>query len=111
MMLKKELPGTKLLLIDDLHPEDLAMLQALYSRSFESAEVHIRKILDGGSGKFMNKFYVGFNHKSIADCGSTTFFLEGVSMFTAKAVQDWPLYAGQETSTRYIDMSKQRIVD
>lgn len=110
-MLKKELPGTKLLLIDDLHPEDLAMLQALYSRSAESAEDHIQKIRDAGSGKFMNKFYVGYNHKSIADCGSTTFFLEGVSMFAAKAIQDWPLYSGQETSTRYIDMSKQRIID
>lgn len=110
-MLKHEMPGTKLMIIDDLHPEDLAMLQALYSRSAESAETHLRKIETTGSGKFMESFYIKYNHKSIADCGSTTFFLEGVSMFAAKAVQDWPLYSGQETSTRFIDMSKQRIVD
>ena len=30
-----DLPGTKLLLVDDLAPEDLAMLHALYSRSAE----------------------------------------------------------------------------
>jgi thymidylate synthase ThyX len=110
-MLKAELPGTKLLIIDDLAPEDLAMLQALYSRSAESAETHLEKVRQAGSGKFMSKFYIGYNHKSIADCGTTTMFIEGVSMLAAKAVQDWPLYSGQETSTRFIDMSKQRIVD
>src|SRR5271170_5042653 len=90
--------GTKLLLIDDLAPEDLAMLQALYSRSAESAEMHLEKVRQAGSGKFMSKFYIGYNHKSIADCGTTTFFIEGVSMLTAKAIQDWALYSGQETS-------------
>jgi len=110
-MIKTELPGTKLLLVDDLDPEDLAMLQALYSRSAESAEVHLDKVAKAGSGKFMADYYVGYNHKSIADCGSTTLFMEGVSTLAAKAVQDWPLYSGQETSTRYIDMGKQRIVD
>lgn len=32
-------------------------------------------------------------------------------MLADKAIQDWPLYAGQEVSTRYIDMSKQPIHD
>jgi thymidylate synthase ThyX len=110
-MLKRELPGTKLFIVDDLAPEDLAMLQALYSRSAESVEVHLEKVAKAGSGKFMSTYYVGYNHKSIADCGTSTMFIEGVSTLAAKAVQDWPLYSGQETSTRYIDMSKQRIVD
>jgi thymidylate synthase ThyX len=110
-MLKREIPGTKLFIIDDLQAEDLAMLQALYSRSAESVETHLEKVAKAGSGKFMGTFYVGYNHKSIADCGTTTMFIEGVSMFVAKAIQDWPLYSGQETSTRFIDMGKQRIVD
>jgi hypothetical protein len=38
-------------------------------------------------------------------------FIENVSLLAAKAIQDWPLYSGQETSTRYIDMSKQEIED
>jgi len=101
----------KLRIIDDLGPEDLAMLQALYSRSPESVDVHLDKVKSTGSGKFMEKYYVGYSHKSIADCGTTTMFIEGVSLLAAKAIQDWPLYSGQETSTRYIDMSKQRIVD
>jgi thymidylate synthase ThyX len=110
-ILKRELPGSKLFVVDGLAPEDLAMIQALYSRSAESVEVHLEKVLQTGSGKFMSRYYLGYNHKSIADCGSTTMFIEGVSMLTAKAVQDWPLYSGQETSTRFIDMSKQRIAD
>lgn len=103
--------GTKLMIVDDLNPEDAAMLQALYSRSADSAEVHLDKVKKSGSGKFMENYVVGYGHKSIADCGTTTLFIEGVSLLAAKAVQDHPLYSGQETSTRYIDMGKQKIVD
>ncbi len=73
--------------------------------------VHLEKVKKSGSGKFMESFYVGYGHESIGDCGSTTIFIENVSMFAAKAIQDWPLYSGQETSTRYIDMSKQPVED
>lgn len=97
--------------IDDVSPEDVAMLQALYSRSAESSSVHLEKVRKNGSGKFMSSHYVGYGHKSIADCGTTTLFNENVSLLAAKAIQDWPLYCGQETSTRYIDMSKRDLVD
>jgi hypothetical protein len=53
----------------------------------------------------MESYYVGYGHRSIGDCGSTTMFIEGVSMLVAKAIQDWPLYSGQETSTRAINFS------
>lgn len=98
-------------LYDEYGPEDTAMMQALYSRSPESVEYHVEKVKKTGSGRFMERFYVGYGHASIADCGSTTLFIEGISMLGAKAIQDWPLYSGQETSTRYIDMSKQPMVD
>jgi hypothetical protein len=101
----------KIFIYDHLNPEDNAMLQALYSRSAASVEEHIKKVEAVGSGKFMQSYYVGYNHKSIADCGSTTIFFEGISTLAAKAIQDWPLYSGQETSTRYIDMAKQPIID
>ena len=101
----------KVFVYDEFGPQDTAMMQALYSRSAESVEVHVKKVREGNSGKFMERFYVGYGHASIADCGSTTIFVEGVSMLVAKAIQDWPLYSGQETSSRYIDMSKQTIID
>jgi len=101
----------EIFLYDEFNPEDIAMLQALYSRSPESVTTHVDNVKSSGSGKFMEKFYVGYGHKSIADCGSTTLFIEKLSILADKAIQDWPLYNGQETSTRYVDMSKQPIID
>jgi thymidylate synthase ThyX len=96
---------------DDIHPEDCAMLQALYSRSPDSVVNHLEKVKAAGSGKFMSQFYVGYGHASIGDCGSTTIFLENYSMLAAKAIQDNPLYSGQEASTRYLDFNVQPLYD
>lgn len=101
----------KIFVYDEFGPEDTAMMQALYSRSALSVEEHVKKVKASGSGKFMERFYVGYGHASIADCGSATVFIEDVSMLVAKAVQDWSLYSGQETSSRYIDLSKREIKD
>lgn len=96
----------KIQIVDDLAPEDAAMVQALYSRSPASVNEHLKKVSEVGSGNFMDKFYVGYGHRSIGDCGTTTIFIEGVTMLVAKAIQDWPLYSGQEASTRYMDFSE-----
>lgn len=100
----------KIKIIDELDPENVAMLQGLYSRSAASVDDHLLKVQASGSAKFWDNYVVGYNHKSIADCGSTTIFIEGVSLLAAKAIQDSPLYSGQETSTRYIDMAHQPII-
>ena len=97
--------------IDDQKPEDLAMLQALYSRSPASVVTHLDKLKQVGSGKFMEQYYVGYGHASIGDCGVTTAFIEQVSILAAKAIQETPLYSGQEASTRYLDYSKQTVID
>ena len=89
------------------NPEDNAMLQALYSRSSSSVLEHTKKIEKTGSGKFMSQFYMGYGHASIADCGFVTLYFEGISMLAAKAIEDNPLFNGQECSSRYIDFSKQ----
>lgn len=92
-------------------PEAEAMLQALHSRSIGGVESHLKTLEEKGAEKFMATFYVGYGHKSIGDCGSATLFIEGVSMLAAKAIQDWPLYSGQESSTRYIDFAHQPFID
>ena len=91
--------------------EDEAMLQALHSRSTGGFLAHLKKLEKADVGKFMEQFYVGYGHGSIGDCGDLTLFIEDVSMLTAKAIQDWQLYNGQEASTRYLDFSKQRFID
>ncbi|MEK6915105.1 MAG: FAD-dependent thymidylate synthase [Nanoarchaeota archaeon] len=88
-----------------------AMLQALHSRSTGGLRSHLEVLAQKGADRFMEKFYVGYGHKSIGDCGTTTVFVEGVSILAAKAIQDSPLYSGQEASTRYIDFSNQPFID
>lgn len=92
-------------------PEDMAMIQALYSRSPQSVQVHLEKVREKGSSAFHERFYVGYGHKSIGDCGTVTIFAEDVSMLAAKAIQDTPLYNGQEASTRYLDFSTRPMIN
>src|ERR1035437_3614914 len=102
--------GGKVIVLDTgsiIGPEADAMLQALHSRSTGVLEGHLEILADKGPDNFMKNFYVGYGHKSIGDCGSATLFIEGVSMLVAKAIQDWPLYSGQESSTRYVDYQVQ----
>jgi len=47
---------------DEFGPEDVAMMQALYSRSPKSVTEHVEKVKKSGSGKFMETFYVGYGH-------------------------------------------------
>lgn len=88
-----------------------AMLQALHSRSIGGIDAHLVRLAQKGATDFMNTYYVGYGDKSIGDCGTATIFIEGVSMLAAKAIQDFQLYNGQESSTRYIDFSKQSFAD
>lgn len=101
----------EVIIVDDVAPEANAMLQALYSRSPNSVNVHLEQVRSKGAEKFMANYYVGYGHKSIGDCGTTSIFIENVSMLVAKATQDWPLYNGQEASTRYLDMAAQPVVN
>ena len=102
--------GGKVIVLDTgsvIGPEAAAMLQALHSRSVGGLESHLQILSEKGPDNFMKNFYVGYGHKSIGDCGTASIFIEGVSMLVAKAIQDWPLYSGQESSTRYIDFQTQ----
>lgn len=91
--------------------ESEAMVQALHSRSTGGLRSHLKILEEKGAANFMENFYVGYGHKSIGDCGTTTLFIERVSMLAAKAIQDNPLYSGQEASTRYVDFSQQPFID
>jgi thymidylate synthase ThyX len=94
-----------------INGEAEAMLQALHSRSIGGIKHHLNILEKRGANDFMQRFYVGYGHKSIGDCGSATVFVEGVSMLAAKAIQDWRLYSGQESSTRYLDFSQQKFIN
>lgn len=108
---RKTLPDNgKVVVLDTgalITPEANAMIQALHSRSIGGIDAHLVKLAQKGAQAFMDNWYIGYGDKSIGDCGTATVFIEGVSMLVAKAVQDFQLYNGQESSTRYIDFSTQ----
>lgn len=111
---KKTSSGIDVYVLDTgavIDSEAEAMLQALHSRSTGWLEGHLKVLKEKGADNFMSKFYVWYGHKSIWDCGSITIFIEWLSMLGAKAIQDTKLYNGQEASTRYIDFSKQAIIN
>lgn len=94
---------------DHLDPEEQAMLLAMYSRTFTSIESRLPQTPEEHASlkERLHKFYVNYGHKSVGQLGSTTIFFEGVSQIAAKALEDTPLFNGQESSTRYIDYSNQ----
>jgi len=91
--------------------EDQAMLGAMDSRSVGGFRKHLLRVIKNGPGTFMSQFYVHYGHQSIGDMGSAFVSISGISMLAAKAIQYFPLYNGQESSTRYIDFATQRFVD
>lgn len=93
-------------------PETRAMIQAFYSRSTMSIADRLATLGDTEEKmkKALHSYYVGYGHESIGELGTITVFFEGISMLAAKAIQDDPLYRGQESSTRYIDFAKQPAV-
>ncbi len=98
-------------------PEVTAMLQAFYSRSNMPIAERLDKLRNEANGdtskirEALSRYYVGYGHKSIGQCGTITIFIEDVSMIAAKAVQHHPLYNGQECSTRYLDFSTPAFYD
>src|SRR3989344_1423937 len=110
-----DLPSGGVIIVLDtgaaINAEAEAMLQALHSRSTGGLKAHLKVLIEKGVESFMSNIYVGYGHKSIGDCGTTSVFIEGVSMLVAKAIQDNPLYSGQESSTRYIDFSQQPFIN
>lgn len=106
--------GGEIIVLDTgavIDSEAEAMLQALHSRSTGGLRNHLEILEKKGADNFMANFYVGYGHKSIGDCGTSTIFIEGVSMLAAKAIQDTMLYSGQEASTRYVDFSRQKFLN
>lgn len=91
-----------------------AMTQAMYSRSNKRIKVRLEELDEIGEQRSKNSlkdYYLGYGHSSINDCGFTTIYIEGISNIAAKAIEDTPLFNGQESSTRYLDFSQQSIID
>lgn len=99
-------------MIDKYSPDVQAMITAKYSRSYAPVADRLPDTSESEDKhrESLHKYYIGYGHKSVSQLGSTTIFLEGISMLAEKAVQNNPLYNGQSSSTRYIDFTNQPMV-
>ena len=96
---------------DHYAPDVQAMMMAKYSRSFESIKDRMpdTKESEDQHRASLYKYYIGYGHKSVSQLGSTTIWLEGISQLAAKAVENHPLFNGQESSSRYQDFTNQEM--
>src|SRR5262245_61314676 len=97
--------GSILTWAGNLPAEALGMILSMASREPGGFAVNILKLLgETDIGKWFKKFFVGYGHKSIGDCGFTAFAIDKASILSAVAFEHHPLFSGQETSTRYVDV-------
>lgn len=94
---------------NEVDPQEYAMMGAWFSRSTDTVEDMVSKVSVEGSTKFLEKFYVGYGHESIGDLVDVKIFLHGIPLYLAPLIEHYALFRGQESSTRYIDFSKQRL--
>ncbi|MBC8141138.1 MAG: FAD-dependent thymidylate synthase [Armatimonadetes bacterium] len=97
-----------------LTPELLAATGARYSRSDEGLDAILAKIDPDNPDKSVDSIFrmVDYGHQSIADMAPVALFMDGVSLLLAYLLWSLcPLAGGQESSTRYIKMSAEGLVD
>ena len=85
-----------------LPAEAFAAAQSMVSRSSGDPIDRFEQILADGAGDFVKKYYVGYGHKSIADCVSIVISIHKLSIEASYWVlEQAPLLNPQELSTRY----------
>ncbi len=87
------------------NPENQAMLMALNSREAGGFFANLTKVLKRGAEVFMKTTFLGYGHKSVGDGANVMLWIDGLSMVATKQFEGWPLFSGQETSTRYVDVT------
>ena len=85
-------------------PEKAAYALARYSRSADSFKESLSWVCNSGQD-FLEKFYFGYGHASVADLGHTIMCFEGISEIAAVEIEDEQLWDGQAKSTRFQNFS------
>lgn len=88
--------------------EQWAVAAAMFSRSTDGIQEILNKITADKSSKFLDKFYIGYGHGSVGDLVNVKLFIEKVPLYVACMLEHHSRFVGQESSTRYLDFSKQR---
>ena len=96
-----------------LTPELLAASAARYSRNNEGLESILSRIDPDNLDRSVDSIFrmIDYGHQSIADMVPVAMFMDGISIWLAYYV--WtlcPTAGGQESSTRYIEISRDALV-
>lgn len=97
-----------------LSPELTASVGARYSRSNEGLEAIMEKVRGMDPDKAVDSIFkmVDYGHASIAGLAPLTIFMDGVSIWLAYYIFSLcPTADGQESSTRYINLSDAGLID
>ncbi|MBS1722880.1 MAG: FAD-dependent thymidylate synthase [Armatimonadetes bacterium] len=96
-----------------LTPELLAAVAARYSRSDDGLDAILAKVDQSDPDKSIDTIFahVDYGHASIADNVPVAMFMDGLSVFLVYYMwSECSLASGQESSTRYIKMSREGVV-
>jgi thymidylate synthase ThyX len=97
-----------------LTPELLAAVGARYSRNNEGLEGILAKVDPTNLDASVDSIFrmIDYGHQSIADMAPVAVFMDGISIFLAYLIWSWcPTAGGQESSTRYIKLTRDGLVD
>src|SRR5215208_2011022 len=94
-------PSRRIYSVVGVPPEIQAYALAKYSRSSQGMLESIQELSQQKAEQFLNTFYFQYGHRSIADLAHLVLGLEQISILSAIAVVDEPVWDGQERSTRY----------
>lgn len=97
-----------------LTPELLAAVGARYSRSNEGLDAILKRIDEGSLDKSVDAIFrmIDYGHQSIADMAPVAVFIDDLSILLAYMIWSWcPTAGGQESSTRYIKLDREGLVE
>ncbi len=97
-----------------LTPELLAASAARYSRNNEGLESILSRIDPQNMDRSVDSIFrmIDYGHQSIADMVPVAMFMDGISIWLAYYVWSLcPTAGGQESSTRYIELTPDALVD
>jgi thymidylate synthase ThyX len=97
-----------------LTPELLAATGARYSRSDDGLDAILARLDPENADASVDRIFqfVDYGHASIADMAPVALFIDGVSMWLAyELFRIAPTAGGQESSTRYIRMGPEGLID
>lgn len=94
---------------EDVSEQEKETVYKHYAGSLPADEPPLYHLFDKKADHFLGEWAVKHGHNSIKEGAFISYIAEGVSIITAKELEDDPLFHGQELSTRYKSFAKQTI--